>query len=200
MKKLLGCVATVLCAGAAMAQIGEVGGGLMVVGDSDHLDTGVGAYVFGAARPVPVFSLRATAAVWDADTDGALMAADRITIAGLEGSAVLHYGKQAERIHLWAGGGVGVYTFDDQEDWHDDPWFDDPGLEYDIEDEFGLHALAGVDMLIFGPFSFYIEGKYLFLESEAEEIDHRQDGVTVTRLGELNFDAPIVNFGFKAVF
>ena len=173
----------------------DIGGGLMFTESNDHLDNGVGGFVYVGGRIAPVLGLRGTVAAWDADTEGTVLSPGSFTVAAAEASLLLHLDVDPA-LHAWIGGGIGGYWFDDGTDDWGDRYAYDRNRGDEIEDDAGYHALVGADIVIAGPVSVFVEGKYIWLDTEARVRTPTGDGRTFTETRrDVTLDTGMVTLG-----
>lgn len=176
----------------------DVGGGLMFSESNDHFDSGVGGFMYVGGRPAPVIGVRGTISAWDVDTESDVLSPGSFVVSSAEASVLLHLDVEPA-IHVWAGGGIGGYWFDDNEDdWNDDPYHHDRMVSDTIDDDVGYHVLVGADVIIAGPVSVFVEGKYIFIDTEAWVRTPTGDGRTFTEAHEdINLDTGFVTLGMR---
>lgn len=206
MKKYSVIILVSLVVSSAWAQYFEMGGGLVVSGDNDHFDTGAGVFGYCSVYPSPVFSARGTALVWGGNTSGDVLSHGDYVVGGFEGTLIAH-AEPSEWCRLRAGVGGGAYFIDTDDGYgygrysrnHYHDYYDD--YREDIDDELGVHVLAGADLVIYANMSFFLEVKHIFLDSDVRIREYNEDTNTYeTRDEELELDTTSVNLGFKMLF
>ena len=118
----------------------------------------------------------------------------------MEGTLIAH-AEPSEWCWLRAGVGVGAYFVDVDDDHHRGRYHDYDRSRDDVDDEFGLHVLAGADIIMYANMSFFVDVKHIFLESDARISEYNEDtDADETRDEELDLDTTSVNLGFKVLF
>jgi outer membrane protein W len=121
-------------------------------------------------------------------------------VGGLEGTLIAH-AEPSEWCRLRAGVGAGAYFVDVDDDHHRGRYHGYDRSRDDVDDEFGLHVLAGADIIMYANMSFFVEVKHIFLESDARISEYNENtDADETRDEELDLDTTSVNLGFKVLF
>lgn len=198
-------VIMMLLVSSAGAQYFELGGGIMISADNDHFGTGGGAYGYASVYPLPSVSIRGTALAWGGSTEGEVLSIGDYLVGGLEGTLVAHL-ETAPWCKLRAGAGLGAYFLDTEEENYRRSARGGVRREYregreSIDDELGLHVLAGADLVIYENMSFFVEVKHIFLESDVLVEDYNDEADDYDRYEEqLDLDTTTVNLGFRMLF